>query len=92
MKLKHDTSPEDIQDPVLKSAFETALRTAKSVKLNIEKSSNFSLLQKSLVQSYILGNGFENVGSNWSASMGVLMFFGAHLDEISTEALRTELS
>lgn len=92
MELKHDTSPENIQDPVLRSAFETSLRTAKSVKLDTETPLNFSLIQKSLIQSYILGNGFENTGSNWAASIGILMLFGAHRDEISTEALPTETS
>ena len=72
MKLTPETKPEDIKDEELKTAFSTALRVTKAAKMDI--ASNFQTIQKALIQSYIIGEGFKNEGSNWSGSIGLLMF------------------
>ena len=55
MSLKSDTSPDGITDPILKSAFEIALHTAKAAKIDVTKPEEFAKIQKALVQGYIIG-------------------------------------
>lgn len=93
MGLTSTTSPNTIQDPTLKSAFETALLTTTNAGIDlVAKPEEFTKIQKALIQSYIIGEGFKNEGSNWSASIGIFMLAGIHYDTISTEALQTRPS
>lgn len=90
MKLTPDTNPKDIQNDELKNAFTTVLRVAKASKIDI--GANFDKIQKALIQSYIVGEGFKNEGSNWSGSIGLLMLAGVHRDEISSDVTKTKPS
>lgn len=89
LSLKSDTSMNSIKNPILASALETSLRTAKLAKIDLTKPEEFAKIQKALIQSYINGEGYKNEGSNWSASIGVLMLLGAHRDAIGIEVLQT---
>lgn len=90
MKLTPDTNPKDIKNEELKNAFTTVLRIAKTSKIDV--GANFDKIQKVLIQSYIVGEGFKNEGSNWSGSIGLLMLAGVHRDEISSDVAKTKHS
>lgn len=92
MGLTPDTQSWDIKNLELKTAFDTAMRVAKSAWVDMKDPKNFEKIQKALVQSYIIGEGFKAEGSSWSGSIGILMLVGVHRDEVSMNARKTEAS
>ena len=86
MNLTKDTNPDDIKDSVLKSHFLFVQDTAKRSEISLETED----IQKILIKSYILNKGTENEGSNWSASIGLLMLIGVHRDSISVNTQKTK--
>lgn len=65
----------------LKEAFASAMR--------LKPTPSPKEVQKSIIQSYIIGEGYKNEGSNWFASIGLLMLVGAHRDEVSVKSEKT---
>gem|GEM_PF-6612161 len=59
MKLTPDNMS-DISRPELKTALDTALRAAKSAGVDTSTLKGFEQVQKVLIQSYIIGEGFKN--------------------------------
>jgi len=84
MKLTKDSKPEDITDVRLKSDFITVLDAAK--KANIDTNIHFEQIQKILIQAYILNEGVTDSGSDYSASIGLLMLMGIHKDTVAVNA------
>lgn len=46
-------------------------------------------IKKSLIQGYIIGEGYKSEGSDWSGSVGLLMLIGAHRDEVLVKSEKT---
>lgn len=74
MNLTPTTQSSEIKDVELRTAFDTAMRTTREAGIDCEKDSKaFKKIQKALIQSYIVGEGFKTQGTSWSGSIGLLM-------------------
>lgn len=60
MRLTPTSTPSDIARPELKIALDTALRAAKSAGVDTTTPQGFEQVQKVLIKSYIIGEGFKN--------------------------------
>lgn len=65
----------------LTTGYPDSMKIAQSAGLDIGTPSGKEAIQKALIQSYILGEGYKAEGSNWQANIG-LFFIGAGRDQI----------
>lgn len=91
MSLKPDTTAESIQNESLKKVYPETLAMAQKIWLDLNNPEQMKMLQKALIQSYIVEEGYKNQGKDWTFRLW-LLFIGVNRDLIAVDTKATKNS
>lgn len=91
MSLKTDTNVESINNESLKKVYPEALKMAQNIWLDLNNPEQMKMLQKALIQSYIVEEGYKNQGKDWTFRLW-LLFIGGNRDSVAVDTKATNNS